>query len=261
VDGDAMVLPVEKTFEDFVLKYGGELVNNLVGNNNPPKNADYLFRSPLAIAELKIVQRKAFTLQDQQRLNALARVWMDKGQIPRIFGTRSIDLRNLPPQCQKEWLHVHMAPRKRKLEDANKQIKQTKASLNIPDACGILFIVDDAAHSFPPIDVMGFIARNLQSRKPDGMQIYSHIDRIIYFSVNLRAVADGGIGLHFWIPAYRNINDKENNPVSEFLDDFRQKWIQYHAGLLGTKPVQMPPQDQPFMGTWTDGMHGLRIKT
>jgi hypothetical protein len=255
-----MGFPVEKMFADLVLKYGGELVSDLVGNNNPPKNADYLFRSPLAIAELKIVGREAFTQQDQQKLTALALGWMDRGLIPRHFGTRSIELRKIPPQCQQEWLHLHMAPWKKKLEDANKQIKQTKAFLNLPDACGILFIVDDAAHSFPPIDVMGFIARNLQSRKPDGKQIYSHIDRVIYFSVNPKAVTDDGTGLNFWIPAFRNKNDQGNNPISEFLEDFRRKWAEYNAGLLGTKPVQMPPQEQAFKGTWVDGMHGLRIK-
>jgi len=42
-----MPLPVEKTFEEFVVKYGGELVSKLISNNNPLKNADYLFRSPL----------------------------------------------------------------------------------------------------------------------------------------------------------------------------------------------------------------------
>ena len=50
-------LPVEKTFEAFVIQHGGELVSKLISNKNPPKNADYLFRAPLVIAELKVVRR------------------------------------------------------------------------------------------------------------------------------------------------------------------------------------------------------------
>ena len=128
-----------------------------------------------------------------------------------------------------------MAPWKRKLEDANKQIKETKSLLNLPDACGILFLVEDSALSFPLYDVMGFIARTLQSRKSAGSQIYSHLDRIVYFSVNPRAVTKDGVGVNFWIPAYRHVDEKL---ISEFLERFRKEWVQYHASLTGTSVVQ-----------------------
>lgn len=251
-------LPVEKTFEAFVIQHGGELVSKLISNKNPPKNADYLFRAPLVIAELKVVERDAFTPQDKIKLDNLVNGWIRKRLIGPIFGTRQIELRNLPPPCQREWLNLHMAPWKRKLEDANQQIKETKPLLNFPDACGILFLADDAAHSFAPPDVLAFIARTLQSRKTDGSQIYSHLDRIVYFSVNPRAVTADGMGLNFWLPAYRNENEKT---VSDFLENFGQNWFQYHAALFGTKPVKMSADDQPFKGTWADGLHGLRTPT
>ena len=66
-----MPLPVEKTFEEFVAKYGGELVSKLISNNNPLKNADYLFRTPLVVAELKVVERDAFTENDKEKLQNL----------------------------------------------------------------------------------------------------------------------------------------------------------------------------------------------
>jgi hypothetical protein len=43
-------IPVEKTFEAFVVKFGGELMSSLIPSLNPPKNADYLFRTPLVTA-------------------------------------------------------------------------------------------------------------------------------------------------------------------------------------------------------------------
>jgi hypothetical protein len=250
-------IPVEKTFEAFVVKYGGELVSKLISNENPPKNADYLFRSPLVIAELKVVERDAFTSQDKEKLDRLINGWMKQGLIGPIFGKVQIELRKLPPPCQRDWLNVHMAPWKRKLEDANKQIKQTKLFLNLPDARGILFLCDDAAQSFAPQDVMGFIARTLQSRKPDGSQIYSHLDRIVYFSVNPRTVTKDGLGLNFWMPAYRHTEEKV---ISEFLENFRRGWVQYHGDVLGTKALQMKQDDPQFKGTFANGLHGLRTR-
>ena len=253
-----MPILVEKAFEAFVIKYGGELVSKLISNENPPKNADYLFRTPLVIAELKVVERDAFTPQDKEKLDRLVNGWIKQRLIGPIFGTAQIELRKLPPPCQRDWLGLHMAPWKRKLEDANKQIKKTKSLLNLPDACGILFLVDDSARSFAPEDVMGFIARTLQSRKSDGSQIYSHLDRIVYFSVNPRAVTKDGVGLNFWMPAYRHADERV---ISEFLENFRRGWVQFHADLLGTKAVQMSQDDPKFNGTWANGLHGLRIRT
>ena len=154
-------------------------------------------------------------------------------------------------------MNLHMVPWKRKLEDANKQIKATKSFLNLPDACGIAFIVDDAAHSLPPEDALNFISRVLRATKPGGGQIYSHLDRIVYFSVNPRAVTEDGKGLNFWMASYRNSNEKV---ISEFLDNLGRAWFEHHASSFGAKPVQMNFKDQPFKGTWTEGLRGLRVR-
>jgi hypothetical protein len=253
-----MPLPVEKTFEEFVVTYGGELVSRLISNNNPLKNADYLFRTPLVVAGLKVVERDAFTENDKEKLQNLFHSWVQRRLVGPAFGRVRIELRKLPRQCQQEWLKLHMAPWKKKLENANKQIKTTKTVLNLSNACGILFLCDDADWSFPPEDVLGFLAGTLQSKKPDGNQVYSHIDRIVYFSMNPKIVTKEGVGLNFWMPAYRQRD--EDQTISGFLDNFRAAFAQYHASLLGTKPVQLSPQERPFKDTWPDGLHGFRVR-
>src|SRR5882672_2153981 len=112
------MLPIEQMFEGFVIKFGGELVRNLISNVNPPKNADYLFRSPLVLAELKIVERDAFTFEDSEKLEKLIHSWMRQRLIGPILGTAQVELRKLPSKCQQEWLTLHMAPWKRRLEEA-----------------------------------------------------------------------------------------------------------------------------------------------
>lgn len=203
------------------------------------------------------MERDGFTAEAKIKLDKLAQRWIRRGLIGPIYGTRQIELRKLPPACQNEWMTLHMAPWKRKLADANKQIKTMKSVLNFPDACGVLFIVGDSAHSLPPQDVMNFIARVLRSKKPDGDQIYSHLDRIVYLSVNPRAVTLDGKALNFWLSSYRNTNEK---PVSEFLDNLGRAWFAYHTSLFGMKPVEMSFKDQPFKGTWTEGLRGLRVR-
>jgi hypothetical protein len=251
-------LPVEKSFEEFVVSYGGKLVSTLISNNNPLKNADYLFHTPLVVAELKVVERDAFTENDREKLQNLFHSWVQRRLVGPAFGRVRIELRKLPRPCQQEWLKLHMAPWKKKLENANKQIKNTKAFLNLANACGIMFLSDDADLSFPPEDVLGFLASTLQSKKPDGSQIYSHIDRIVYFSMNPKIVTKEGVGLNFWMPAHRQ--PVEDQTISGFLDNFRAALVQYNARLLGTKPVQMSPQVHPFKGTWPDGLHGFRVR-
>jgi hypothetical protein len=253
---DKMRIHVEKAFQAFVLKFGGELVSGLISNVNPPKNADYLFRSPLVIAELKVVARDAFTSHDADKLNELVHKWIRTRAIGPIFGTREIYLRGLPPQCQQEWLGLHMMPFKRKLADADKQIKNTKALLDMPNACGILFLVDDAAHSFPPLDAMNFITRVLQSKKDNGSPVYSHLDRIVYFSVNPKVVS-GGIGQNFWLPGYRQENEKV---IAEFLEQLRRSWIQFHGDITGTHGFELPAGEYPVDTVWQHGLNSLRVR-
>lgn len=223
-----LIIPVESSFDDFVVEFGGELVRNLIPNLNPPKNADYVFRSPLVVAELKCMERSAFTAGDNEKLRELATKWMNLGLIPRFFGTRQIELRNIPPPCQREWLNLMKAPWKNKLALANDQIKRTKMTLKMPEACGILFLVNDAPSWIAPLEAMSLITRVLQAKKNDGRNVYSHLDWIVYFSVNARLIKDG-VGFNFWIPGYRT---KDEPTVSGFLNQIQQAWVQYHSKLL-----------------------------
>lgn len=226
------MISVQPTFDAFVEHFGGELISKLIPNLNPPRNADYLFRSPLVIAELECVERDAFTLNDIQRLTELANDWIRRRLIPPIFGTATLAMRELPGECQKEWLSMAQSPWKKKLEKANKQIKSMKGTLNLPDACGVLFLADESANPHDPLDVITLISRVLRSRKDDGTEIYSHVERIVYFSVNPRTVLPNGMGRNFWYPAYRHRNDPI---VSEFLVSVSKSWFQYLGSIISSR--------------------------
>lgn len=239
-----LVIPVEASFDDFVLKFGGELVRSLIPNFNPPKNADYLFRSPLVVAELKCMERAAFTEDDARKLNELAVGWVRAGLIPPFYGRMQVALRNLPLQCQREWLRLLQAPWKNKLARANEQIKNTKQALNFPKARGVLFLVNDAPSWVPAMEAMNLITRVLQSKKEDGREVYSHLDWVVYFSVNARVIQDGK-GWNFWLPGYRS---KDGDPaISDFLNRVRDGWFLHHGNLLGMKT-------EVYQASATDGL-------
>jgi hypothetical protein len=223
-----LVIPVETSFDGFVMKHGGQLVRDLVGNVNPTRNADYVFQSPSIIAELKCMERPALTEEDSKRLNDLAAGWMHLGLIPRFYGTRQLRLRDVPVTCQRDWLKVLMAPWKKKLGLANKQIRQTKATLKMPNARGILFLVNDAPSWVSPHDAFNLMTRVLRSKKDTGEHVYSHLDCIVYFSINARVIQDGK-GWNFWHPGFRAKNDPV---VSNFVNELRNAWFQYHGNLL-----------------------------
>jgi len=224
-----LVIPVESSFDEFVVKHGGQLVRDVIGNLNPAKNADYVFHSPAIVAELKSMERPAFTEEDSKRLNELAAKWMNLGLIPRFYGTRQMRLRDVPVTCQRDWLKVLQAPWKKKLELANKQIKQTKVTLKMPNAGGVLFLVNDAPSWVSPDNAFNLMTRVLRSKKDTGEHVYSHLDCIVYFSINARVIQDGK-GWNFWHPGYRT---KDEPIISNFVNRLRDAWFQYHSNLLG----------------------------
>lgn len=229
-------IEVEPLFDGFVRSYGGRVLKEHISNVNPPSNADYYFDSPAIVAELKCINRDAFTQEDHEKLQAL----FSSGQERRliiVYGTRKVSLRQLPEICQKEWLALLTASRKRRIAKADEQIKKTKSFLNTPTAKGVLFLVNDASTFLPPVDEMNLVAQILKSKKPDNTNVFSHLHWIVYFSVNPKTVTPQGMGLNFWLPCHRELNDMV---TAEFLEKLRVAWIRYHSEQIGVPTFEAP---------------------
>jgi hypothetical protein len=139
---ELLKLPLEATFNEFVESVGGELIEKLLPNNDGRKRADYLFRSPLIVAELESLEREIKLPDYAKKLQIRVRDWGRRGLI-RVYGTTQIELRKLPKPCQDEWLVIFEAPiQKHVLSDANRQIREAKESLGLPDANGVLLIAN-----------------------------------------------------------------------------------------------------------------------
>jgi hypothetical protein len=130
--------PLESIVDPFVKGIGGELISELVGNNNPPSSADYLFRRHNVIAEMKTLQADSFGGPFCRKLGGRMGDWHRDGRL-RVYGTTRIDSKSLSPECQNEMFDVMAAPlQKHVVNAANGQIESTKEILNMPAARGLL---------------------------------------------------------------------------------------------------------------------------
>src|ERR1700730_2973750 len=94
-----MTIPVESSISAFVDSFGGERVEHLMPNANPPGQADYVFRKQGAVLELKCLEQNLFSSAYADKLAVLVRKWIGQGLIPRGDDV-TIGLRTVPGPCQ-----------------------------------------------------------------------------------------------------------------------------------------------------------------
>jgi hypothetical protein len=226
---------------------GGKLVEKVIPNNTSLKRADYLFRSPLVIAELKCLEEEFDRERHKQQIEKLMKDWQRRGLI-RVFGMTTIELQKLPKPCQNEWLELFEGPlQKHIFSDANKQIRDTKQYLSLPKAKGILLIANEARTFLTPSDLMGCFARILKKQKSDGQFVFSNIHHIVLFSVNMkvktRTYPDG---IFHWIPGFRI---GENNPeINNFLTQLGASWFKFNAKKRNASEIRLKQDGEPVEG-------------
>ena len=132
------VRTLQSIIDPFVTSVGGELICDLVGNNNPQSSADYLFRRHNVIVELKSLQAGSSMGSFQRKFGRLMGRWDREGRL-RVYGTTQIDSSTLPSDCRDE-MFAAMAESSQKhvVLVANNQIRSTKSLLSLPDAKGLL---------------------------------------------------------------------------------------------------------------------------
>lgn len=186
-------LPVEPAFDRIVEKCGGCRVESLFPGGLDWENADYFFRDAAVVAELKEVTTDLNEdAHLRTRLGEILQRYAGREGVPIVFGTAPVRIDLLPDDCRREM----MLPFKRKIEGcvkkAARQIKETKERLNVPDARGLLILVNDASTFLRPDIAFFFLHHILKGQN-------SSIDQVVYCSVNMLVNAPGvQDGARFW---------------------------------------------------------------
>ena len=222
----ATYLHPEQTFNEFVTSHGGELAEKLIPDNNGVKRADYLFRSPPIIAELKCLEQPVDVAAHARELQLLADDWQRRGLI-RIFGKVRLDLQKLPKICQNEWMEIYEGPLQKQIfRDANRQIRATKDYLGLHDAKGVLLLANERPSYMKPEDYVIFVARILNKKKPNGELVFSNIHRVVFFSVNVPMwTPKHPNGIFAWMPGYRA--GETDEPTGRFLQELGNSWLAF----------------------------------
>ena len=225
-------IPVEKTFDEFVCGFGGSKVLDLLAlradlRGSPPLNADYLFPADNVIAELKCLEEDTFSPDEfKEVFRSLMDDWQRRGVLPwQLFGGPIVvQSRDLPFVCQLELEKLISGTLRNVIKKANKQIRVTKETLQLPDAQGLLLLVSDGNYFLRPEQIFPLLGRILREH-------YSNISSVVYFTANATVDMpnlnrDGLV----WIQSIRaNVE-----PVSaEFLARLRAGWLQYLSRKLG----------------------------
>ncbi|MDT5061288.1 MAG: hypothetical protein QOH63_1747 [Acidobacteriota bacterium] len=218
---------VEEQFNEFVREFGGELVSKLLPKNTDiPLNADYLFRKEGVIAELKCLEKNDYGSKElEKKFNKIHSKWLHDGLVKLgQINTRAIDISSLPLKCQNDLFKLVGRQIITHIDKANDQIKETKKFLGLPDAKGLLLLVNDGNYLLEHHDALRFLARRL---KP----AYTSIDKFVYLTVNLRAISPEGVAVRVWLDAH----SREN--VNEISDDFtnslRKGWLSFLRRRVG----------------------------
>jgi hypothetical protein len=230
-------IPVEHTFDDFVRRFGGSKVIDLLAlredlKGSPPLNADYLFPADNVIAELKCLEEDTYSPNEfKEVFQSLMDAWERRGLLPwHFFGVSPIVVqsRDLPLVCQLELEKLISGTLRNVIKKANKQIRVTKETLHLPDAQGLLLLVSDGNYFLGPEQIFPLLGRILREH-------YSNISSVVYFTVNSMVDMpnlnrDGLV----WIQSIRaNVE-----PVSsEFFARLRADWFQHLSQKLG---IQIP---------------------
>ena len=145
-------IPVDNSFNEFVKKFGGDLVSDLMPHGiDLPKNADYLFRpnpvatrrEPVVVAELKCLEKELFNNdEDAQRLEELFQKWTVRGAATKseLLGWAFRGQR-LPVKCQQDMIKVATRTIETAIRKAKKQIQSTRERFELPQARGLLLLV------------------------------------------------------------------------------------------------------------------------
>lgn len=221
----SLQVEVESAFADFVRKYGGEVIEDLVDASPDFKNADYLFRLNGVVAELKrLVKDKSEDEKIKGKIQKKFDGWMNDGIIRPIYGRVIVQSNTLPEKCQRELIDIYKPSIQRRIIKANKQIKTTLDRFGIQNGKGLVIIVNDGNYALEADAALYLISRILG-------ESFRQINSIVYCTVNMFAQTPmTSKPTLFWANASRaSVPSVE----TEFLMSLFNGWSAYLSELRG----------------------------
>ncbi len=226
-DGPHDPIEIEKTWRNFIKKFGGSVVEELIPPPREFPNADFIIEDKQVVLELKeITTEFARSNEFNKSIQSLNKKLIKHDQ--RFMYSMYIKGVGYPQWYLNEYNEILKKrieePIKRILKKANTQIKETKKHFNYSNNKGVLLIVNDG---FTDIRVEAMMA--LQGKILS--HLYSSIDCCVYLTINSYIdIPNNPTPSLLWAPLYSNKADAE---LQEFINKLGDEWLKYLEELTG----------------------------
>lgn len=230
----------ESRFDEFIKELGGERIPPASAQGE--MRADYLVRrsatlSIEVILELKSLEEEGYELY-LAKLREMVSEWIKTGRLI-VAGQVAVNYRDLSPELRRDWDAILNPFAQNLIRKANRQIKKTKADLNLPDAKGVILCVNEGNYAHFPTDFLSLVTRLFDPKR----QQYTSTDSVENFSapgVGLASVAGVPAGAGWFVGAQREPKD----PALEFFRDNMRKrygeWLAKEQGLINREHLLDP---------------------
>jgi hypothetical protein len=216
-------LPVEETWNQFIVDTGGILVSSILNKSPEFMNADYLYKQEQVVLELKEIETE-FT--NTEAFNNKFTVLLERllkenpNWKPYLLGGSG----KVPQWFIIDFVRIARPNISRILKKANRQIRDTKNHFNITTPYGTLLFVNDGFTGIMPDLVFALICEILKNS-------YSSIDCFVYLTVNRYIEIKGSnVPRLVWWPVY---SDRVDKFLSEFINELGRKWFEYLEIKIG----------------------------
>lgn len=206
---------LEEYFDGFIRYAGGKRLTDILGAGLKGKNADYIFQVQKIIVELKILKQDFVKSQKEKIVEAVSeamkKVNITPGMIP---GTD----KSVPQEVVDATSEVLERPLQSIVKTANKQIKESKRILSLPNGKGVLAVLVDGFYSIDPFLMANIFHKIITVN-------YSSVDVVVLFSFRRPVRLNLGDGNHNYLifePRFKS------NPLPEFeafVNFFGSAWF------------------------------------
>jgi hypothetical protein len=202
---------------------------------------DYFFAGRTVIGELKALYEDTAS-----KIEAILEPYRETPEWPLFFGEQDLEkvIQRLPESDKIRAKIVGSVTRSIEavVEKANRQIRATKETFGLPDAGGLLMILNDAVDILSPDLIVYRVRRALNKRTPDGELRFPNVSAVLVIG-----------GVH-----YSQMNPKlkglpillipnavtEAARVEEFVRELNEKWAAFERKPL----IHVESEDIPKLG-------------
>lgn len=219
-----MIMDIEQAFDDFVRSVGGVVLKDGIPRSPAFDNADYHFPVARVVAELKCLKENK--LDDPVFATKIEACWQKWRQRGLVTGETPAVMRSdsIPRECFSDIRRIYSATLRDRIKKANKQIRETKAHLNLRDHHGLLLLANDADLAIPPDSLFRLVLEILNGSCPE-------IEEVVLFTANLLSKAPTtDVPCYLWligtIPGRQDIDP-------QFSQQLGVRWKACHEQLTG----------------------------